>query len=259
MAEPEDDGGVGVPAWVVTYGDMMSLLLTFFIMLVSMSEMKDDAGKVRAMLNAIREAFGPTMGQSGVPGKSLQTNSAMKERGSRGARSEGGIGKYGRKSGGRAGPHRTVKRIDHGTVVTMGGPTLFEPFDASLPPALRENLDIIVKVIGSKPNRLMVRGHASPEPLPPESPFRDQFDLSFARAWAVAQYLISKGVDRRRLLISAAGDTEPRSRTREKASQKVNRRVDVFLIDSYIKHPRRADSPDRLARVRPLAVLSGRK
>ena len=41
MAEPEDEAP-GVPEWVVTYGDMMSLLLTFFIMLVSMSELKEE-------------------------------------------------------------------------------------------------------------------------------------------------------------------------------------------------------------------------
>ncbi|MBL4886213.1 MAG: flagellar motor protein MotB, partial [Planctomycetaceae bacterium] len=34
----DDDEPPGVPEWVVTYGDMMSLLLTFFIMLVSLSE-----------------------------------------------------------------------------------------------------------------------------------------------------------------------------------------------------------------------------
>ncbi len=54
MALPEDDPPPGVPEWVVTYGDMMSLLLTFFIMLVSMAEMKQD-GKVRAALNALEQ------------------------------------------------------------------------------------------------------------------------------------------------------------------------------------------------------------
>ena len=63
----EDDGPPGVPEWVVTYGDMMSLLLTFFIMLVSMSELKGD-GSIRAMLDAIKESFGPTAGQFGAPG-----------------------------------------------------------------------------------------------------------------------------------------------------------------------------------------------
>ena len=40
MSDPENDSSPGVPEWVVTYGDMMSLLLTFFIMLVSLSELK---------------------------------------------------------------------------------------------------------------------------------------------------------------------------------------------------------------------------
>ena len=48
----EEESGGGIPEWVVTFGDMMSLLLTFFIMLVSLSEMKDDGGNLRAMLDA---------------------------------------------------------------------------------------------------------------------------------------------------------------------------------------------------------------
>ena len=44
----------GVPEWVVTYGDMMSLLLTFFIMLVLLSEVVAEK-KYRAILEAIQE------------------------------------------------------------------------------------------------------------------------------------------------------------------------------------------------------------
>ena len=248
----EEEPAQGVPEWVVTYGDMMSLLLTFFIMLVSLSEIKQDDGSVRAMMDAIRQAFGPTMGTSGVPGQSLQTTSSLSQRRSQGSRSEGGTKRDSRKSKGQAGAHRTVQRINHGTVVTLGGPTLFRRFDASLTEDLKQNLDILAKIIGPKQNRLVVKGHASPEPLPPEVqiefdgfPVRDPFDLSFARARAVAGYLISQGIDGRRILVSAAGDTEPRTRTRQKDSQKFNRRVDVFLIDAYITHPPPEDSKIR--------------
>ena len=55
-AEPEDDGG-GIPEWVVTFGDMMSLLLTFFIMLFSMSEIKEEQ-QYQAMLDALHQQFG---------------------------------------------------------------------------------------------------------------------------------------------------------------------------------------------------------
>ena len=41
MAVEEDDAG-GIPERVVSFGDLMSLLLTFFIMLVSLSEIKKD-------------------------------------------------------------------------------------------------------------------------------------------------------------------------------------------------------------------------
>ena len=119
---------------------------------------------------------------------------------------------------------------------------LFDRLDATLTDELKANLDLIVKVVSKKPNRLVVRGHTSPEPLPPDPPYLpalgrkaiDQMDLSYARAHAIAEHLIAKGIDRRRLLVSAAGDSAPRKITRRKELQKLNDRVDVFLIDSYI-------------------------
>ena len=50
----EEEPEPGIPEWVVTFGDMMSLLLTFFIMLVSMSEMKQDE-KFQAVAESFRE------------------------------------------------------------------------------------------------------------------------------------------------------------------------------------------------------------
>jgi len=52
--EPEE---IGIPEWVVTFGDMMSLLLTFFIMLVSLSEIKEEE-QYQAMTDSIQESFG---------------------------------------------------------------------------------------------------------------------------------------------------------------------------------------------------------
>ena len=58
MALEEDDGGGGdIPEWVVTFGDMMSLLLTFFIMLVSLSEIKQEE-KYQAMVESLTQRFG---------------------------------------------------------------------------------------------------------------------------------------------------------------------------------------------------------
>jgi chemotaxis protein MotB len=232
MALPEDDPPPGVPEWVVTYGDMMSLLLTFFIMLVSISEQKQD-GRVRALLDALEQRFGPDDGKYGAPGTSLQENSSFEHAASTGVSSEGGTRKRGVDSAGRAGPSKTVKRIGHGTLITLGGPCLFEAFDATLNDAMKRDLASIAAVLASRPNQIVVRGHATREALPASAAYRDAWDLSYARAEAVAKYLIDLGIAQHRILLSAAGDSEPRIRSRDKELQRENRRVDVFVIDAY--------------------------
>ncbi|HUG90304.1 MAG TPA: flagellar motor protein MotB [Planctomycetaceae bacterium] len=249
MPLPDDDPRAGVAEWVVTYGDMMSLLLTFFIMLVSLSELKQDKGKLRAALDAIREAFGADVGESGVPGWSLQRTSAHTHLNSTGVRSEGGLKRAGLNSAGRNGPNRTVQRINHGTVVTRGGVALFDAYAATLSEDARQALDLIASKLLKRANRVIVRGHASPdEALPRQGgppaggpqglSVGDPWDLSYARAQAVAEHLIAAGIDRGRVLVSAAGTTEPRVRPRDRSAQQQNRRVDVFAIESYISRPR---------------------
>ena len=71
----EDDGPPGVPEWVVTYGDMMSLLLTFFIMLVSLSEVIAEK-KYRAVLEALDQHMngGYSTAPSSPPGRNYAAN-----------------------------------------------------------------------------------------------------------------------------------------------------------------------------------------
>lgn len=233
MALPEDDPPPGVPEWVVTYGDMMSLLLTFFIMLVSMAEMKQD-GKLRAALDSMVEQFGPTAGKQAVPGPSLQENGAFLHAASTGSSSEGGTKRTNLDSKGRGGQSKSVRRLAHGTLITLGGPCVFDRFSADLNENLKADLVTVAKVVKNRPNIVVVRGHDTREPLPPNSPYRDAYDLSFARAMQAAEFLINEGISRTRVQISAAGDSEPFVITRDKQAQAMNRRVDVFVLDTYI-------------------------
>lgn len=240
MAMLEDDPPASVPEWVVTYGDMMSLLLTFFIMLVSMSEMKSDSGKLRAMMDSMTKTFGLFDGRSGVPGTATQDKSTNTSMSSRGTSGQGGTEKGGRETQetkGRSGKHLTVQRINHGTEVTLGGPAAFPHFQAVLTDEMKASLDLIADILKGKPNRIVVRGHCSSEPLPSDSVFRDAVDLSFARARQTSQYLVERGIRPENMIVSAVGDTEPRIITRDAALHQLNDRVDVFVIDAYITPP----------------------
>jgi len=236
----DDDAPPGVPEWVVTYGDMMSLLLTFFIMLVSMSELKEE-GKLRLMLDALNERFGMAPGMAGVPGKSMQSSSVYPAMSSRGMKSEGGLKKSSRERKSEedrslGGAHPTVRRINHGEVVTLGGPAAFEGFSAEPSDALKAELKVLAELLRDLPNRIVVRGHTTPEPLPSDTDFTDHWELAFARANAVAQCLIADGIDANRIILNSSADTEPRRRGGPKA-QEYNRRVDVFMAESYTTSP----------------------
>ncbi|QDT39050.1 OmpA/MotB family protein [Stratiformator vulcanicus] len=235
--DADDDAPPGVPEWVVTYGDMMSLLLTFFIMLVSMSELKED-GKLRLMLDSMNERFGMAPGKAGVPGRSIQNSSVYPTISSQGVRSEGGLKKASLertdpKDQSRGGAHPTVRRISHGEVVTLGGPAAFERQSANPSEALRLEIAILADVMRSLPNRIVVRGHTTAEPLMADAAFEDRWELAFRRAAAVGDCLVENGINPDRLVLNSSADTEPRRRGGPEA-QAFNRRVDVFLAESYI-------------------------
>lgn len=235
MALPPDDPPPGVPEWVVTYGDMMSLLLTFFIMLVSMSTLKDE-GKMRMMLDAMRERFGAFVGEAGAPGNSFQVLGSLDKIGSDGSNSDGGDKRASVDAPGGGGPSKPVRRIGHQNTPTLGGAISFSKFDASLSAESASELSRLAEVLKPLPHQIVVRGHATPEPIPADSEFEDAWDLSFQRACIVADSLERAGIARNRTTVSAAGDTEPRRRGGLNV-QDENRRVDVYVVESYTTPP----------------------
>lgn len=56
LEEEGSGGGGGAPAWMATFGDLMSLLLTFFVLLLSFANM--DVVKFRDMLGSVQNALG---------------------------------------------------------------------------------------------------------------------------------------------------------------------------------------------------------
>ncbi|MBT6432702.1 MAG: hypothetical protein HOK28_06390, partial [Deltaproteobacteria bacterium] len=55
-APPEEEEAAGAPLWVVTFADLMSLLMCFFVMLLSMSQL--DVEKFKAMAEGMSKGLG---------------------------------------------------------------------------------------------------------------------------------------------------------------------------------------------------------
>lgn len=239
----------GAPMWVLTYGDMMSLLLCFFIMLAAMANFDEKDKLFMAALESIRKAFGDT-GQSGyyhdqvVDFKSFlvkfETLYIPNKEKNYGHADEPGMD----------GMFYRVKKVRDGAELTIGGPIAFDRFSAKIKPELNALLAKLVHELRGRNNKLEIRGHATSEPIPPDLGYRDPFELGYARARAVADRLIELGVDPRALRISSAGAHEPvLKQTYTDDRRNANRRVEVVvsqaLISDYIALPQ---TPEELSR-----------
>jgi chemotaxis protein MotB len=241
----------GVPEWIVTYGDMMSLLLTFFILLAAFSEIKQP-DKVQDVIKAIRERFGMIEGGGDAPvdAKTLQSVLEMLE--------ETALYKEKIKKQSNAddpgitGRQTTVTRVREGLQFTVGGLLTFEPGRADLKPQAKEELAKIANVIRGQNNKVEIRGHASGTDATADSPYQSLWDLSYARAKAVMEFMTApaQGIDVRRIRLIGCGAEEPlAARVYEPSQQSVNRRVELIVTETLIQdfQAEQAAQPDRPA------------
>ncbi|MBN1852912.1 MAG: OmpA family protein [Pirellulales bacterium] len=231
MAVEQEDQAAGVPEWVVTFGDMMSLLLTFFIMLVSMSEMKEEE-RYQAMVESMREQFGYEASiLSFTPGEQKPRNSNMQYIASLGRARRRDTLQGGDKVKAPVGENARVQIIRTGKNSTAGGVIYFDRFEIDLTEKHKQQLQHVVQQIAGKPQRVEVRGYSISQPVPEESGFRDNWDLAFQRARVVEQYLISQGISNNRISINVFGPNDPVYTGIDPTELLRNARVQVIMVD----------------------------
>lgn len=228
-----DDEQRGVPEWVVTFGDMMSLLLTFFIMLVSMSEIKEDE-KYQAMVDSMRQEFGHEATIMPVPGENVPRNSNMIHTASAGRARRRDTVQGGAKVKAVIGDDPQVLSTRLGKHAARMGVVQFDEQGVALSDQAKAELQQVITMIAGKPHRVEVRGHASRRPLPPESTVRDKWDLAYERCREVMRFLVEQGIDAERIHFRVAGENEPAYSGTDAEQQKLNARVQVLMWDESV-------------------------
>ncbi|NQU20035.1 MAG: OmpA family protein [Candidatus Nealsonbacteria bacterium] len=232
----EEDEAPGVPEWVVTFGDMMSLLLTFFIMLVSMSELKEDK-LYQAVAEAMRRQFGhDTSAMSPIPGNATPGTAAFARLATMGRARRMDTMRGGAKvkapTGSESGTPPITKPPKR---TTNGGVVGFAYGSAELNEQSKLALRRIADVLAGKALQVEIRGHTSSRPLPKDGPYKDHRELSYARCQSVLELLVKLKIDHRRMLLVAAANNEPKHpNSADRELLKENDRAEVYLLDKMI-------------------------
>jgi len=246
--EPEEEGGgegeqacecpKGAPLWMVTFGDMMSLLLCFFVMLLSMSTM--DITKFSMMMKSLKVGFGQMSSvaivQPNIPqfGDKSQVRSQTSEQSIYLAmRVEEIIDEADISSA------IELTREEEGILLKVRGNVLFEPGSATIVPGSIRFLEGLSGLLREFPHHVLVRGHTDDSPVPAGSVYPTNWELSAARSAAVVRTLIAQG-DLAPTRFGALGlaDTHPIVRNDSEASRRLNRRVELLLVDQSSRRAR---------------------
>ena len=227
----EDELGAGIPEWVVTFGDMMSLLMTFFVLLFSMSEIKQEESL--ALMESLRKQFGHDASiVSPIPGRAPPLNSGMRTLAAMGRARRADTMNGGDKVRAPVGENPRVWALRPPNDSTMGGALYFAEGSAQLRDEQEPTLRQTVAVIGGKPQKIVIGGHTSTGPLPDNSPFRSHWDLAYARCLNVMNRLIEMGIDPKRMQIAVVADNEPVHLGPDPVLRKKNDRVEVLMLDA---------------------------
>lgn len=227
----DDDEAIGIPEWVVTFGDMMSLLLTFFIMLVSMSEIKQEE-HYQALVESFRRQFGHEDSMMNpISGNNPPRNSHLSHLATMGRAKRFSTHQGGDKVKAPVGDSPQVRIIRPGSKTAVGTVIYFEEGETTLTESAEGELQTQAYEFGGKPQKIEIRGHASQRPLDANNPNQDHWDLSYQRCKAVRDFLVSLGIDPRRIRMAVSGKHEPYHIGTDPLLLKQNPRVEVFLLD----------------------------
>ena len=256
---PEKAEKAGVPAWVMTFADLMTLLMCFFVLLLAFSEM--DVAKFKQLSGSMKDAFGvqaevevrtipkgtSVVAQEFSPGKpdptalnsvrqfTIDSNRNTLDALERELKEIEETREHARRL-------RLALReeIDKGyvSIRTEGMKVIvhimerasFDSGYADVRPEFRPVLNKIATLIDNNSGDITVSGHTDNVPIRNER-FRSNWDLSTTRAVSVAHELLAVAeLMPEKIMVTGHADTRPRAENDTAENRAKNRRVDIQIV-----------------------------
>lgn len=245
----------GAAKWLVTYSDMVTLVLVFFILLFSMSQI--DVTKFQTITQSFQSRAILDFLPSAVPSDSIDPNlddGSGDGEGANGGDDDvdvdallDGLEEWEKKADALArlmsgvedyleehdlGDVITANRTEEGVVLVLQDSILFDSAEAEILDSGKPFLDEVGNLLKGIANIVRVEGHTDNRPI---STYRypSNWELSGARAGSVVRYFIEElELNEDRFLIAGYGETRPVVENSSPENWAQNRRVEIVILDS---------------------------
>jgi chemotaxis protein MotB len=236
MAAPVEIPEEGLPEWIMSYADMITILMAFFVVMYSMAPTGEVTAKQEEVMKSLREQFGPKWtGMTALgPGPYVQLNSPLASLETAGSREKGNNKKGVGSKKLRPIENRQPASLRPGNQPSVGGTVYFDDDSTQVTPSQEKALSGAIREIGGKALRLEVRGHTSRRPPDDPQKYRDNWDLAYERARNVMDYLVKSGIDPKRIRLAVAADNEPLNNRAHAAGHGTSARVEIYMLNELV-------------------------
>lgn len=236
LIEESEQPAEGAPAWMATFSDLATNMLTFFVLLLSFANM--DAKQFREALGSVRDALGVN---SSEPGRYEARSTTIVEIGEAGGKTmlkESSAMRRIRDAVARRGIDGSVEvsSEEKGVVLRVRDYVLFDTASDRVRDEGIPVLEGIADVVNGFDGPVAIEGHTDNRPIS-SAKFPSNWELSAFRATAVLRHLVSHGVARDRLAIAGYADTIPIGDNSSEEGRARNRRVEFVFPYEGLKKP----------------------
>ncbi len=226
--------------WLMTYADMLTLLLTFFVLIVSFSSLQKS--KFKQAAQSLQEAFGVLPQQESViefenpvlPGRledSRDSDFQYEVQEVEQLIIEQGLDR-----------EVQVKVQDNGVLFRIDAPFLFASGKAELLPGPERVLGDLYRLFRKFPYQIRIEGHTDTVPIA-SARYPSNWELSAARAVTVARYFQGLGMPPEQIAATGYGEFHPIGDNTTATGRELNRRVEILLQIERKDLPRRGKLP----------------
>jgi len=232
----QESGPKGAPEWVVTFTDMISLLVTFFVLLMTFSSLDSyDALKIDAWLSGnkgthkTRGWVMPDLPTSDVAAFDSVERGSLRQHTRPADQLPDDIEEMGQKLS-QERLQLNVADVKDGLVIEFGEEACFDPGSTELSADLKKSLEEIAEVLQHYPHLVVLEGFAD-APYHPTSEYPSADAISLARARSAADYMLAASSMNRKLVqISGHGSEHPRADNMSLSGRRLNRRVQIRIL-----------------------------
>jgi chemotaxis protein MotB len=235
----EPDKAPNHERWLITYADLITLLMIFFILMYTISNV--NSKKFAQLSASLSEALvgnnsgffmGEAPGPVQIDGKVVTPGSPSEQKAMEEAKKqiEGMLKEKG--VDGKV----EVSFEERGLVVSLKETLLFARGSAEINPASREVIRKIGEVLVKLPNAIRIEGHTCDLPIH-TAQFPSNWELSTTRATNVVKFLIAE-VNFSPIRLSATGyaETRPQVPNTTEVNRQKNRRVDIVVLKTIYRN-----------------------